>query len=204
MSEQQMHQAVVQHVRQRGVPGLVFLHPPNGGYRRLAEARIFSSMGVRPGAADLLLWHDGQAFALELKAPGGRASEAQLAFLAEMERAGAHCALAEGLDRALATLEAWGLLKGQGVMSREQLILEIIETQTTRDHVTDDGVFLQLPAGSGWRVLDSYRSRYTTWTRRRPVAGLSGDSVKRSAPCAPQEKCTTWTRSRLIPLGGRP
>jgi hypothetical protein len=29
-----------------------------------------------------------------------------------MERAGAYCCIAEGLDRALAVLEAWGLLRG--------------------------------------------------------------------------------------------
>jgi hypothetical protein len=37
----------------------------------------------------------------------------QPAFLADMEAAGAYTALAEGLDRALSTLEAWGLLKGK-------------------------------------------------------------------------------------------
>ncbi len=80
MSEQQIHRAVVQHLRQRGAPGLVFTHPPNGGYRHRAEAAILSGLGVRGGAADLLLWHDGKSFALELKSPGGRASEAQLHF----------------------------------------------------------------------------------------------------------------------------
>jgi VRR-NUC domain len=113
MSEQQIHRAVVQHLRQRGVLGLVFVHPPNGGYRHRAEAAIFSALGVRAGVADLLLWHDGKSFALELKSPGGRASEAQLAFLSDMERAGAYTALVEGLDRALKTLEAWGLLRGK-------------------------------------------------------------------------------------------
>jgi hypothetical protein len=112
-SEQQIHRAVVQHLRQRGVPGLVFIHPPNEGYRRLAEAAILSGLGVRAGASDLLLWADGKAYALELKKPGGRATAAQTEFLADMERAGAYCAVAEGLDPALKTLEAWGLLRGR-------------------------------------------------------------------------------------------
>ena len=105
MSEQQIHRAVVEHLRLRGVPGF----PPNGGCRRPAEAKIFSGLGA--GASDLL-WNNGRAHALELKAPGGRASELQLAFLADMERAGAFTTLAEGLDRALKTLEEWGLLRG--------------------------------------------------------------------------------------------
>jgi hypothetical protein len=70
-------------------------------------------LGVRPGASDLLLWHDGKSFALELKAPGGRATESQLAFLADMERAGAYTCMAEGVDRALKVLETWGLLRGK-------------------------------------------------------------------------------------------
>lgn len=85
----------------------------NGGYRRPVEAAILSGMGVQTGAADLLLWHDGKALPLELKAPGGRPSKAQLAFLADMEAAGAFTPCAEGLDRALWTLEAWGLLRGR-------------------------------------------------------------------------------------------
>ena len=85
----------MQHLRQRGVPDLVFLHPANGGFRRPIEAKIFSGLGVRAGASDLLLWHDGKSFALELKALGGRATELQLAFLSDMERAGAYTCLAE-------------------------------------------------------------------------------------------------------------
>ena len=111
--EQQIHRAVVQHLRQRGVKGLVYLHPANGGFRRLAEAKIFSGLGVRPGASDLLLWHQGKSFALELKAPKGKPTEAQLQFLADMEKAGVRTCLAEGLDPALATLERWGLLRGR-------------------------------------------------------------------------------------------
>ena len=58
-TEQQIHRAVVQHLRQRGMSGVVFLHPANGGYRLPTEAAALSGLGVRPGAADLLLWHGG-------------------------------------------------------------------------------------------------------------------------------------------------
>jgi hypothetical protein len=53
---------------------------------------------------------------------------------------------------------------------REQPILDLIETQTTRDHVDDDGVYIVPPPGPGWRVLDAHRERHTVWTRYRPVA----------------------------------
>jgi hypothetical protein len=49
---------------------------------------------------------------MELKAEGGRPTETQLATIAAMEAAGAFTAIAQGLDRALAILEAWGLLRG--------------------------------------------------------------------------------------------
>lgn len=111
--EQQIQRAVVQHLRARGAPGLVFTHVPNGGYRRPIEAAIFKGIGVRAGVSDLLLWREGKSYALELKAPGGRVSEKQLEFISDMEKAGAFTCVCEGLDRALKTLEAWGLLRGQ-------------------------------------------------------------------------------------------
>jgi hypothetical protein len=49
------------------------------------------------------------------------------------------------------------------------LFTEIAETQTTRDRVTDAGVFLRPPPGRGWRVLDAHRERHTKWQRRRAV-----------------------------------
>ena len=58
LSEQEVHRAVVQHLRWRGVKDLVFLHPANGGYRKPTEAAILQGLGVRAGAADLLLWRD--------------------------------------------------------------------------------------------------------------------------------------------------
>src|SRR5262249_7994488 len=111
--EQQIHRAVVQHLRQRGVPGLVFTHPANGGYRKPIEAAIFKSLGERAGASDLLLWHAGKFFALELKTPGGRVTEAQRDFLADMENAGVSPALLRGST--LRRLEMWGLLRGRAL-----------------------------------------------------------------------------------------
>jgi hypothetical protein len=114
--EAQIQRAVVQHLKTRGVAGLVFFHVPNGGSRGRVEAAIFKAMGVRAGVSDLILVHAGKIFALELKAPGGRASEAQMEFLSDIDRAGAYTAMPTGLDAALATLEAWGLLRPQVTM----------------------------------------------------------------------------------------
>lgn len=110
-SEAQIHMAVCDHLRLRARPDVLFLHPANGGARDAKTGAMLKRMGVLAGASDLLLWHNGNSFALEIKAPGGRPSEAQLEFLARFNDAGGHSAIAEGVDRALAVLAAWGLLR---------------------------------------------------------------------------------------------
>jgi hypothetical protein len=112
MREQDIQRAVFQHIAQRGVPGLFAFHPANGGYRRPVEAKILQGQGVRAGVPDVIAIYQGRTYALELKAAGGRATPKQLEAIAAMEAAGAYTCIAEGLDRALAALEAWGLLRG--------------------------------------------------------------------------------------------
>jgi hypothetical protein len=115
--EAQLHRALVEHLLLRAKPDVLWLHPANGERRDAITGAKLKRMGVRAGASDLLLWHQGNSFALELKAPGGRLSEAQLEFHARFADAGGHTAVAEGLDRALACLEAWGILKGKAINS---------------------------------------------------------------------------------------
>lgn len=110
--EQQIHKAVIAHLKQRGAPGLVWFHPPNGGSRRPKEAAILKGLGVRPGVSDLILLHKGHAYALELKAPGGRVSKAQDEFIMDWNGAGGLAFVADDIDRALRILEGWGLLIG--------------------------------------------------------------------------------------------
>ena len=112
-NEAAIHHTVIAHLQQRGVPGVFFFHPANGGYRRKIEAKILQGLGVVPGVPDVIIIYQGRVYGLELKAPGGRATPKQLEVVATMEAAGAYCCIAEGLDRALAVLEAWGLLRGR-------------------------------------------------------------------------------------------
>ena len=110
--EDVIQRAVFQHLRARGAPGVFAFHPANGGYRKPVEAAIMKGLGVVAGVPDVIAIHEGRCFALVLKAEGGRATPKQLAAAAAMEAAGAFTAIAQGLDRALAILEAWGLLRG--------------------------------------------------------------------------------------------
>ena len=111
--EQRIQQAVVEHLRLRGAPDLVYLHVPNGGLRSPIEAAIMKGMGVRKGASDLLIWQGGRSYAIELKAPGGKTTDSQLRFLQDLRKAGAQTAICIGLDEALAKLEEWGLVRGR-------------------------------------------------------------------------------------------
>ena len=105
--------ALCDHLRLRGKPGLVWFAVPNGGSRDAREAANLKRQGVTAGVSDLILFHDSRFFALELKSETGRLSEAQMAFLAAVNDAGGFAAHAHGLDRAIATLEAWQLLEGR-------------------------------------------------------------------------------------------
>jgi hypothetical protein len=110
--EQIIQRAVFDHLRLRAAPGVFAFHVPNGGYRKPIEAAIMKGLGVKAGVPDVVAIREGRCYALELKAEGGRATPKQLEAIAAMEAAGAYCCIAEGLDRALAMLEAWGLLRG--------------------------------------------------------------------------------------------
>lgn len=118
--EAAIQKEIVTELRQRGVPGLMFWHTPNssklGGKKTKSgiplEAIRLKHLGFRPGVADLVLLHDGKFFALELKADHGQPTEAQLAFLQDVNNCGGYSCFAHGLKEAIWTLEAWGLLKG--------------------------------------------------------------------------------------------
>jgi hypothetical protein len=88
-------------------------HVPNGGYRKPVEAAILKGLGVVAGVPDVIVIHAGRCYALEIKAPGGRATPKQLAAIAAMEAAGAYTCIAENLDRALEVLERWQILRGR-------------------------------------------------------------------------------------------
>jgi hypothetical protein len=111
--EQLIQRAVFDHLRARAAPGAFAFHVPNGGYRKPIEAAIMKGLGVKAGVPDVVAIHKGRWYALELKAEGGRATPKQLEAIAAMEAAGAHCCIAEGLNRALAVLEQWGILRGR-------------------------------------------------------------------------------------------
>lgn len=111
--EETIHRAIVSHLRTRGVHGLVFLHPANGGWRSYTEAARLQAMGVRAGASDLILLHDRHFYALELKTTKGKTTPAQVQFINDVKAAGGSGEVGYGLDSALEILKMWGLLQGR-------------------------------------------------------------------------------------------
>lgn len=99
-----IQKAVFESLRKRGVPGVVAWHCPNG-----PEAR--RKAGYLAGVHDVNALHKGKFYTVELKVIGGRPSEDQLKYRDDINNAGGYSVIAEGLDEALAILEAWGLLR---------------------------------------------------------------------------------------------
>jgi hypothetical protein len=97
----------------RGARGVFAFHPANGGYRRPVEAARLKGLGVRAGVPDIIALHRGQVYAIELKTEHGRATAEQLQAIEDIRAAGGHAQICQGLDRALAVLERWGLLRGR-------------------------------------------------------------------------------------------
>jgi hypothetical protein len=114
--EDDIQRAVVDHLTARPMPKLFAFHCPNGGWRSRTEAAILKGLGVVAGVPDLMLIRKGAVFGLELKAPNGWLSPAQIATQEAMRAAGVTVAVATGLDAALAQLESWGLLRGNAVL----------------------------------------------------------------------------------------
>lgn len=111
--EQQIQKALVQHLKARAWPDVAWWSTPNGGWRTPVEGAILKATGVQPGFPDMCFLLAGKLYALELKAEGGRPTENQLAWLDRINKAGGFACIAEGLDRAIACLETWGILKGK-------------------------------------------------------------------------------------------
>lgn len=78
---------------------LLAWHPWNGGRRNPREAARMAGLGVVPGVPDVtIIGQGGQATLVELKAPRGRLSPAQVAFRDECRRLGIPWHLARSLD----------------------------------------------------------------------------------------------------------
>ena len=191
-AEQVIQRAVFEHLRMRAAPGVFAFHVPNGGYRTPTEAAIMQGLGVKAGVPDVIVIKDDRTYGLELKAEGGRATAQQLETATAREAAGAHCAIAVGLDRAVDWLEAWGILRGRsgkkGVHQWMQLPLL---------HVCPISPIPDTPAG----LADAFARRMARAARGGDVDDSAGQcnrlSARRNEPCLPPDSSSEVRQSRL-------
>jgi hypothetical protein len=120
--EQQIHQAIAQHLRQRGKPGLVWWTTNNNiamrGRKGAVQGGIARGLGVRAGVSDIVALYQGRFYALELKADRGRPTAEQMQFIGDINAAGGFATIASGIDQALRMLEVWGLVIGKAALGR--------------------------------------------------------------------------------------
>lgn len=104
MKESDIQKAVFNHIDRRGVPGVVAWAVPNNPDARRVP-------GFRAGAHDVHILNCGEFFSLELKTSEGKASDEQIKFGQEINRALGHAYIAYGLDEALSWLELQGIIR---------------------------------------------------------------------------------------------
>lgn len=102
-SEQQLHRQVAQYLDAVLGDGTFWTTFPAGGGGRTRGA-ILRGMGLREGMPDILVFHRGTAFGIELKSHAGGLSPAQIACHAELMAVGVDvvtCRSVEEVERFL-------------------------------------------------------------------------------------------------------
>lgn len=122
LSEYSVQVSVAAHLDYRGVDGLVWFAVPNGEARNPVTGARLKAQGVKPGVPDIMLFHAGKAYGLELKrARGGHVSAHQKEMLRRMGGAGVMLAVAYGIDEAIEQLLEWGLIRPDNEMANRPM-----------------------------------------------------------------------------------
>ena len=106
-----LQKAVVQHLKLTTVPGIVYFSVPNESKRSAVTAGDLKAKGMRPGASDLVIFREGRAYCLEIKAKGEKQTDTQLVFEADCLLAGVPYACVDCIDAAITVLRSWGVIK---------------------------------------------------------------------------------------------
>ena len=101
-------QKCVAVVLRRQYPKLLWWHVPNGSRATVAYRRTLADMGLRPGVPDIaMILPNGVAAFIELKAPGGSLSDAQIRFAEAAEGLGARFAVCRSLEQVQGIMRVW-------------------------------------------------------------------------------------------------
>lgn len=108
--EDNLQRALVQHLRLRADPRVIWYHCANAPRSAASGARL-KTMGMLAGVPDLaFVLPDGRAAFLELKVGKNKLSGGQTEFAQRCAVIGVECAAVWGIDQALAVLEAWQVI----------------------------------------------------------------------------------------------
>lgn len=109
--EAAIQRALVQHLRLRADPRVIWFAVPNGGLRSKSAGAQLKATGVIAGVYDMVFFlPGGLAAVLELKVEGGRISPEQQRFGERCEAINVMQAVAWNIDQALDILVAWKVL----------------------------------------------------------------------------------------------
>jgi hypothetical protein len=112
-SEFAVHCLVVDTVKRWIMPGWIFTHIASGEKRDPATAAKLHRMGVVGGFPDLVFFGPGGAVCfIELKAKGGRLSEAQIAVRQHLVASDHGYLCSSDFREVVETLKAWGVVRG--------------------------------------------------------------------------------------------
>ena len=114
--EATLQSTVVQHIRLRGVPNLVWGASMNGVKLGIKAAMRMKAQGMEAGEPDLYFVVGGHYYGLELKnGKKGVQSPEQKDFDKRVFASGGTYRIARDIDEALVLLEAWGTIRARTV-----------------------------------------------------------------------------------------
>lgn len=79
--------------------------------RRMRIYNHALKMGFQPGVSDILIFHDGKVFCMELKTSTGAQSKNQKIFMNNVLKADVDYAVVRSVDDALDVLRVWGVIE---------------------------------------------------------------------------------------------
>jgi hypothetical protein len=105
-----IHRDIVAMIATEAKPGVIAFHVPNGGWRKLTEAKRLKAQGVLPGIPDLIVLFECRSFGLEVKTAKGSLSGSQKLMRQRFARAGIEFEVARSVAEARHHLRSWGMI----------------------------------------------------------------------------------------------
>ena len=107
--EEQLQMQVCKFLHHALEGNSTFFAVPNGGLRSRSEAARFKATGTIAGMPDICVVNDGRLIGIELKAPKGRVSDAQLYCHERLRRARVPVTVCKSVDDVIAALTESGV-----------------------------------------------------------------------------------------------